>query len=124
MKNVSLPTVTKNDCYGRPMMSINVEKVYNRGLADRRLERLLSGSADANFRFQDLRGFLLRFGFGERIKGSHHIFKIDGVGEILNLQPRGTTAKPYQVNQVRNSFCRIFNLDVGWNWYSVNKTTC
>ena len=27
---------------------------------------------------------------------------MDGVEEILNLQPKGAKAKPYQVKQVRN----------------------
>jgi hypothetical protein len=29
------------------------------------------------------------------------LFTKDGVGEILNLQPKGALAKPYQVRQVR-----------------------
>jgi hypothetical protein len=37
-----------------------------------------------------------------RARGSHHIFTRDGVPEILNLQPKGSEAKPYQVKQVRN----------------------
>jgi len=37
----------------------------------------------------------------ERIRGSHHIFTKEGVEEILNLQPKGRQAKPYQVKQVR-----------------------
>jgi len=41
-------------------------------------------------------------GFQERIKGSHHIFFKEGIKEILNIQPRETKAKPYQVKQVRN----------------------
>lgn len=41
-------------------------------------------------------------GFEERIKGSHYIFTIDEVEEILNLQPKGGKSKPYQVKQVRN----------------------
>jgi predicted RNA binding protein YcfA (HicA-like mRNA interferase family) len=45
---------------------------------------------------------LKRFGFRERVKGSHHIFSRDGVSEILNLQPRSGKCKPYQVKQVRN----------------------
>jgi hypothetical protein len=45
---------------------------------------------------------LKRLGFEERIRGDHHIFTRDGVEEILNLQPRGTLAKAYQVKQVRN----------------------
>jgi hypothetical protein len=40
--------------------------------------------------------------FEERIRGSHHIFTRSDVEEIVNLQPIGTLAKPYQVKQVRN----------------------
>jgi predicted RNA binding protein YcfA (HicA-like mRNA interferase family) len=63
--------------------------------------RLLRGSSDANIRFNDLRSLLTRLGFAERIKGSHHIFSRDDIAEILNLQPQGSLAKPYQVKQVR-----------------------
>lgn len=48
-----------------------------------------------------MRKLLSRLGFAERIKGSHHIFTQEGVPEILNLQPRNSLAKPYQVKQVR-----------------------
>jgi NAD(P)-dependent dehydrogenase (short-subunit alcohol dehydrogenase family) len=44
---------------------------------------------------------LRRLRFDERIRGSHHIFTKEGVEEILNLQPQGRQAKPYQVKQVR-----------------------
>jgi len=70
-------------------------------VAESVLVRVLRGSSDAGIRFDDLRGLLRRLGFVERIKGSHHIFTRDGVDEILNLQPRGSMAKPYQVKQVR-----------------------
>jgi hypothetical protein len=40
-------------------------------------------------------------GFGERVRGSHHIFTREGVAEIVNLQPVGSKAKAYQVKQVR-----------------------
>lgn len=40
-------------------------------------------------------------GFEERTRGDHHILTHDGVVEIINLQPRGSLAKPYQVKQVR-----------------------
>jgi hypothetical protein len=68
------------------------------------LARLLSGTADRAFRFDDLCALLRRLGFAERQRGgSHHIFTRDGVPEILNLQPRGGgEAKPYQVRQVRD----------------------
>lgn len=65
------------------------------------LDRVLRGTADANIRFDDLRGLLIHLGFSERIRGDHHIFARDGVAEILNLQPRGSEAKAYQVKQVR-----------------------
>ena len=65
------------------------------------LDRVLRGASDANIRFDDLRRVLKRLGFEERIRGDHHIFTRDGVEEILNLQPRGSLAKAYQVKQVR-----------------------
>ena len=63
--------------------------------------RILSGRSDANIRFNDLRRQLLRLGFVERVRGSHHIFRKEGVRELVNLQRDGTQAKPYQVRQVR-----------------------
>lgn len=44
--------------------------------------------------------YLHSFGFNERIRGTHHIFIKEGVEEILNLQPKGSQAKAYQVKQV------------------------
>jgi len=70
-------------------------------MAESVLMRVLRGSSDANIRFNDLRTLLLRLGFEERTKGGHHIFTRDGVDEILNLQPRKSLVKPYQVKQVR-----------------------
>lgn len=68
---------------------------------ERLLSRILRGTSDANIPFNALRNLLRRLGFGERIRGDHHIFAKDGVEEILNLQPKGGKAKPYQVKQVR-----------------------
>ena len=59
----------------------------------------IAGSSDANIRFGDLCGLLRRLGFEERTRGSQHIFTREGVDEILNLQPRGSMAQPYQVKQ-------------------------
>ena len=64
--------------------------------------KLLRGTSDANFAFDDLRYLLLHLGFAERITGSHHIYRRDGVEERLTLQPDGKDAKPYQVKQVRD----------------------
>lgn len=63
---------------------------------------VLSGRSDANIAFTDLRNLLLSFGFSERMRGSHHIYFREGIEEILNLQPLGAKAKPYQVKQVRS----------------------
>lgn len=70
------------------------------------LLKVLSGTADANIRFDDLRSLLMTLGFAERVKGGHHIFTKPEVAEILNLQPRGSMAKPYQVKQVRGVIVR------------------
>ena len=71
------------------------------GEQDRLLLRILRGTSDANIPFDGLCYLLRRLGFDERIRGSHHIFTKEGVEEILNLQPKGRQAKPYQVKQVR-----------------------
>ena len=65
------------------------------------LEKVLRGASDANIRFGDLRALLTSLGFGERIKGSHHIFTLEGRQAALNLQPDGSKAKAYQVRDVR-----------------------
>ncbi|MBM4425470.1 MAG: type II toxin-antitoxin system HicA family toxin [Chloroflexi bacterium] len=70
---------------------------------DKVWERVMSGAADANIAFDDLRQLLKRLGFVERVKGSHHIFAKEGIEEILNLQPADSKAKPYQVKQARNA---------------------
>ncbi len=70
------------------------------------LWKVLRGTSDANITFNELTGLLKHLGFAMRTKGSHHIFTREGVPEILNLQPKGSMAKPYQVKQVRNVILR------------------
>jgi hypothetical protein len=70
------------------------------------LDRILRGEADASIPFADLRHLLLRLGFEERIRGSHHVFRRAGVAEKINLQREGNMAKPYQVKQVRTVIIR------------------
>ncbi len=65
-------------------------------------QKILLSGADADIRFDDICHLLRRHGFRERIRGSHHIFTMPGVDEILNLQPKGGGAKAYQVAQVRD----------------------
>lgn len=63
--------------------------------------KILTGSADADIAFSELCQLLIRLGFNERIKGSHHIFSREHIDEIINLQPKHGKAKPYQVKQIR-----------------------
>lgn len=62
---------------------------------------ILSGTQDKNISFSDLQSVLDRLGFQCRIKGDHFIYTKDGIEEIINIQPIGKMAKPYQVKQVR-----------------------
>ncbi len=70
------------------------------------LARVLRGTADASIRFDELCRLLQRLSFVERVRGDHHIFTHDNVEEILNLQPRGSLSKAYQVKQVRDVIIR------------------
>jgi len=76
------------------------------GSREKLLEEVLRGPADANIQFVGLCQLLRSLGFRERIRGDHHIFVRDGVEEILNLQPKGGKAKPYQVKQTRKVILR------------------
>jgi len=69
---------------------------------EKTLLKILSGSSDEDISFSELCSMLKYLGFEERIKGSHHIFFKDGIEEILNIQPKKSKTKPYQVKQVRN----------------------
>jgi hypothetical protein len=65
------------------------------------LTQVLVGRSDANISFSDLRNLLLALGFIERIRGDHHIFTRKEIEEIINIQPKGSKAKPYQIRQIR-----------------------
>lgn len=69
---------------------------------DKLKQKILDGKSDANIGFEDLRNLLLNLGFVERIKGSHHSYRKDGITEKPNLQRDGNKAKSYQVRQVRD----------------------
>lgn len=63
---------------------------------------ILCGTQDSNVAFSDLQKVLTILGFVVRIKGDHFIYTRDDIDEIINIQPKGNKAKPYQVKQVRN----------------------
>ena len=73
------------------------------GSIEKLLVQVLRGTSDANIRFADLCHLLTRLGFDMRTAGgSHHVFRMTGVEEKINLQKEGSKAKTYQVKQVRN----------------------
>lgn len=72
------------------------------GQRDKLLNRILTGTSDANIDFDDLCLMLHRLGFDKRIRGSHYIFRKQGIEEMINLQRDASKAKVYQVRQVRN----------------------
>ncbi len=75
--------------------------------ASKTLADILTGRSDANISFADICHLLERAGFTRKPgKGSHTLFFKVGVEEIINLQPIGNKAKPYQVKQVRNLFLK------------------
>ncbi len=75
------------------------------------MQATLSGTQDRNIRFSDLQKVLTTLGFQCRIRGDHFIYWKNGIDEIINLQPDGSKAKPYQVRQVRNLILK-YHLEV------------
>jgi hypothetical protein len=67
------------------------------------LLQILHGASDANIRFSALALLMRDLGFEERVRGSHHIFTREGIEEILNLQPRGSMAKPFRCGKFATS---------------------
>ena len=72
------------------------------GKYEKLLLQILQGFSDSNISFSDLVNIMQQFGFEMRVKGSHHIFRKEGVEEKPNLQKEGNKAKSYQVKQVRS----------------------
>ena len=70
------------------------------------LLQVLRGTSDANISFDDLCQLLMRVGFSHRIRGSHHVFSREDIGDLINLQKEGDKAKSYQVRQVRRILVR------------------
>ena len=81
------------------------------GQYEKLIQTILQGKSDANINFQQLCNLMVRLGFEQRIRGSHHIFRKSGIEEKVNLQKDGNKAKPYQIKQVRNIILR-YKLEV------------
>ena len=72
------------------------------GKYEKLLQRILSGTSDNNIKFSEICQLLKKLGFSERIKGDHYIFTKNNIEEIINIQPKNSKAKSYQVKQIRN----------------------
>ena len=68
---------------------------------------ILRGRSDSNIRFADLQALLIDLGFDERVNRSHHIYRREGVRELINLQRDGNKAKAYQVRQILRAVDRL-----------------
>jgi predicted RNA binding protein YcfA (HicA-like mRNA interferase family) len=64
--------------------------------------KILSGQCDGNINFAELVNYLQRCGFDLRTRGSHNLFTKNGIDALINLQSDGSTAKRYQVRQIRD----------------------
>ena len=73
-------------------------------MANNTYDVVMSGKSDSNIRFNDFRNLILSYGFRERIRGDHYIYKRDDIIERIVIQPLGNKAKAYQVKQVRMLF--------------------
>ena len=58
--------------------------------------RILGGRSDANIRFGELCSLLHTLGFEVRVRGSHHVFRKEGVEEHINLQEDGRMAEVFR----------------------------
>ena len=76
------------------------------GSLDKTLNAILSGVQDASINFGYLVICCWLLDLFNESRGDHHIFTRQGVVEIINVQPKGSKAKPYQVKQVRNIILR------------------
>ena len=63
------------------------------GKQEKLLAKILRGTSDINIPFSGICHLLRKFGFDERTRGDHHIFTMDGIEEILNLQPKRAKRK-------------------------------
>ena len=81
--------------------------LFRMGKYERLQRKILDTKGDASIRFRDLRHLLLRLGFVETTRGSHHLLRHPELGLLVNLQSAGGMAKPYQVRQVRIAIMKL-----------------
>ncbi len=80
------------------------------GKIEKLLIKILKGDSDKNIRFHEMQTLLLKLGFEERKRGSHHVYRKQGVNSLINLQKDNGYCKSYQVKQIRKV---IVNYKIG-----------
>lgn len=75
---------------------------------DKLYQEIVMGGKYKGIRFEDVKYFLEKTGFSLRNSGGDHFkYSMDGIHEIVNIQPDREDkkmAKDYQVKQIRNIF--------------------
>lgn len=66
-----------------------------------KLYRKIIIEGNTSVSFSDIQFFVDKLGFSGRCKGDHYIYTLDGVNDIINIQPNGNNAKKYQVKQIK-----------------------
>ena len=77
--------------------------------AEKTLQRILSGTADAAIRFDELCHLLASLGFEMRVRGSHHLFRRRGVTELIIY--KGTAPRR---NLTKSSRSGLLSYRPGW----------
>lgn len=75
-------------------------------MANNTYDIVMNGKNFNNIRFTDLQNMLKGLGFLYRVKGDHFIYYRDDIPELINIQPKGNKAKPYQIKQIRLLFMK------------------
>ncbi len=66
------------------------------------LLKILRGTADKNVGFDELVNLLGQLGFQVRVKGSHHIFYRQDIGELSTCNPPGSKPNPTRSDRFVN----------------------
>lgn len=73
-------------------------------------QKIVIDGVSKGIRFEDIKYFLEKSGFSSRINsGDHFRFSMDGVVELINLQPDKhdrKMAKEYQIKQIHKIFVK------------------
>ncbi|MCQ2081983.1 MAG: type II toxin-antitoxin system HicA family toxin [Lachnospiraceae bacterium] len=67
-----------------------------------KLYRKIIIEGNTSVSFWEIQFFIEKLGFLGRRKGDHFIYTMDGVNDIINIQPDGKAAKKYQVKQIKH----------------------